>query len=656
MMAAGDHQIQSVQEATDIVALIGEQIRLQPRGKEFVGLCPFHDDKRPSLHVSPAKQIYKCFSCGAGGNAYQWMTNYHKMTFAEALKFLAERAGITLRPHRSTSGQPDDRASDRQLIGQANARALNFFCTLLNDSTHGSIARDYLEQRGISSQTTATFQIGYAPDRWDGLVATIEHNGWNASAYRLAGLIATRQQGQGDYDRLRHRLIFPIFDSLGRPIGFGGRILPGGTIHDPNEAKYLNSPETVLFNKSQTLYGLHLAKKPIMDCRCAVVVEGYTDVIACHQAGFTNVVATLGTAFTVNHAQLLKRFADKVVLIFDADEAGQQAADRAVEVLMTGGLDVAVAVLPTGTDPADLLAEGDGPQRWQQLTDNAADALEYQFQRVQAQLDAQQTMAGRQRVAEQYIRLLAQMGLARQSMIRQAMIVAKLAGLLHLGERQVSEMVRHFSARSKVDGSQAVPESQTTSPGGSGPAAPQQIIGPEAAKKGDFSIALPESGHRIKALQMAERQLIGALLIRPSLFHQALADGRTLEKAVTDLEMVSQSAQRLYNHLHQRLSQDRPMTLAGLLGELAPGQEQELCDLATEAEAEVERMTNNDDAKLQQVTSAAVLALLRFRNEQAYQQSRTGAQAQAYDDPMLKYVAEHQRANPSGARIARLTP
>ena len=656
MMATGDHQIQNVQEATDIVALIGEQVRLQPRGKEFVGLCPFHDDKRPSMHVSPAKQIYKCFSCGAGGNAYLWMTNFHKMTFAESLKFLAERAGITLRPLRSTSGQPDDRDNKRQSIAEANTKALSFFCTLLNDSTHGSAARDYLEQRGINSQTMTTFQIGYAPDRWDGLVQTIKHNGWNASAYRLAGLIAARQQGKGDLDRLRHRLIFPICDSLGKPIGFGGRILPDGTIHDPNDAKYLNSPETVLFNKSQTLYGLHLAKKQIMDCRCAAVVEGYMDVIACHQAGFTNVVATLGTAFTVNHAQMLKRFTDKVTLVFDADEAGQQATDRAVEILITGGLDVAVVVLPNGTDPADLMVDGDGPRRWQQLMDNAPDALEYQFQRVQAQMDSQQTMAGRQRVVEQYIRQLAQMGLARQGMIRQAMIVAKLANLLHLSERQVSEMIRRDSAKAKVNGSQATAQSHRTSLANSGQTPPEQIIGPETEKKSDISIALPESGHRIKALQMAERQLIGALLIRPSLFRQAMTDGRTLEQAAAELEMISQSAQQLYNHIRQRLSQGWSITLSSLLGELAPGQEQELCDLATEAEAEVEQMTNNDDTKLQQVTSAAVSALLQFRNEQAYQQSRASVQTQTYDDPMLKYIDDHQRANPSSARIARLTP
>ncbi|MEX0741411.1 MAG: DNA primase, partial [Phycisphaeraceae bacterium] len=331
-------------EASDLVRLIGDHVSLRPRGKEFVGLCPFHEDKNPSMYVSPSKQIYKCFSCGAGGDAFSFMMGYHKMSFPEALEHLAERNNIKL-PKRSagTSGEGDEGPSPRQRIQQANQLAQRFFKQTYTDASLGKIARDYVTSRGISDAMVEAFGIGCAPDAWDALAGQVQKQRWDAHAFEQAGLIANRKTGNGHYDRLRHRLIFPICDTLGRPIAFGGRTLPDSKLGDKSDAKYLNSPETPLFNKSATLFGLHLAQQTIIAKRTAVIVEGYTDVVAAHQAGRANVVATLGTALTKEHARQLRRYCDRVVLVFDADEAGQKAADRALNVFFEENLDVHIA-------------------------------------------------------------------------------------------------------------------------------------------------------------------------------------------------------------------------------------------------------------------------------------------------------------------------
>ena len=661
-MFAGNDQVTQVQQATDLVALIGEQIRLRPKGREFVGICPFHDDSNPSLSVSPTKQIYKCFSCQAGGNAFTWLTNYHKMTFPEALRFLAERAGIQL--ERQRLAPQEDQGGDRQRLADANAKALDYFRWNLQDPQVGRIARTYLEHRGVSRAMVDQFQLGYAPDEWDRLARAVSEKGYDRLSFRQAGLIRPRSQGQGDYDRFRHRLVFPICDALGRPIAFGGRSLPDGKLTDHDEAKYLNSPETVLFNKSATLYGLDKAKKPIIDGSMAVVVEGYTDVIACHQAGISNVVATLGTALTAQHVTQLKRYAEKVVIVFDADEAGQKAADRAVEIFLSSTLDVAVAIFPDqedATDPAELMATATGRQTWCDLVDSGIDALDYQFQRIESQFDEADTMAGRTAIAEDYIRRLAQMGLGRQGMIRRAMITSKLADLLRLKEHQVSAMIERVQrvaaspsrADRRLDGTAAEGGSQSGND-----VINDGVTGPYNQKISDISIASGQSEHRIKALLMAEKQLIGGLLIRPDLFHATLGIGRTVDEAVPPSQMISTTARQLYQRMHDQLSDGQSLTLSSLLTELASQQQQELCNFATQAELEVEQMTAGDEQKLQGVVGEATKCLLAYHCEQTHQDTRTaanpaGTQDQG-DDKLLKEVFEFRRANHSAARIARI--
>ncbi len=645
-MAVRVDQRDQILAATDLVRLIGEAVSLKARGKEYLGLCPFHDDKNPSMHVSPAKQIYKCFSCGAGGTAFDFMMNYHKMTFVEALKHLAERAGIKLEQAGPRDGQAAEGPSDRQLIAEANTRALEFFRALLRHTEHGRIARDYIAKRGISPEMVEAFQIGYAPDRWDGLVMTIGQKGWPQRGFELAGLISPRQSagahGPSFYDRLRHRLIFPICDQLGRVIAFGGRKL-----RDEDEPKYLNSPETLLFNKSATLFGIHLAKKAIIDSKTAVIVEGYTDVIACHQAGATNVVATLGTALTADHVSVLRRFCDKVVLIFDADEAGQKAADRALELFLTGDLDVTIAVLPDGVDPAELFEQPDGRARWDTAIAESTDALAYQFERIRDQFARATTLTARQRLMEEYIRKLAGMGLARTGPIRRAMVLQRVGELLHLDEATLNDLLRRFTPRNALASSGAAASGEA------------DLIGDNR----ELDVARVDAGNRMKALQLAEVQLIGALLRFPIVFHATLSDGRTLDEAISASDLASSAAALLYQRIYDRLADGEPLTLVKLLGDLAAENEQRLIHLATQAEAQVEQLDGGDESRAREVAQQAAECILRQRNEQSYQQARqafASLKDRANPTPDEEYqkireLTERARAIQSPLRIKRIS-
>lgn len=642
-MTVAHDQRHQVQQATDIVRLIGEQVSLRPKGKEFVGLCPFHDDKNPSMYVSPAKQIFKCFACGAGGSAFDFVMRYHRMEFREALAYLAERAGIPLERGPRGTGASDQEPTDRQRIAAANSQAAAFFRTAYHHPDQGRAAREYVQQRGIAPEMVQAFQIGYAPDRWDALALTAASKGWDLRSLQMAGLISPRDKNQPSsgntqksfYDRFRHRLIFPIFDAIGRPIAFGGRKL-----RSEDEPKYLNSPETPLFNKSATLYGLHLAKKPIIDARTAVIVEGYTDVIACHQAGLTNVVATLGTALTAQHVRELRRYAEQVILVFDADAAGQKAADRAVELFLTGDLDVSIAVLPGGVDPADLLARPDGLSLWQQALASARDALSYQFDRVRQQMQATTTVTGRQRLVEGYLGQLTQLGLTQIGPIRRALVVQRLSSLLDLGEPEVSRILQRL-------GSQPVR-----------PAQPVQPAPAPAARTGPIgqNVADGEPRHRLKAIELAERQLIGSLVRCNELFHRVLPDGRTLDEALSPAEMVTPAGARLYQRVYERLGKGEGLTLVDLLGDLA--QEQEpglLSDLATQADADVDQAAGDDPQQIEALLVTAAEAILSHHQEQAYHQTRRALREPGADQALLmRRLIEHRRENPSPIRIARL--
>jgi DNA primase len=356
-----------VLEATDIVEVVGERVTLTRRGKDFVGLCPFHPDHKPSLAVSPSKQIFKCWSCGAGGDAIRFVQLRDRVDFREALVTLARRAGIELR------SSPADRQSAelREQLQAAVFWARQHFQRNLQSAPGGQHAVEYARQRGLTPQTIERYGLGLAPDAWDDLLNAARRTGLRLEVLQQAGLIATNESGK-TYDRFRNRLIFPIADALGRPVAFGGRTLGD----DP--AKYLNSPETVLFSKSRVLYGLDLARSSIEERKAVIVVEGYLDAVLLHQYGFDHAVATLGTALTDAHVKLLGPLATSIYLCFDNDAAGVRAADRAVEIALRTQTDVRVVILDGGKDPADLLVASGAPG-FEACLSRAVDALEFKW-------------------------------------------------------------------------------------------------------------------------------------------------------------------------------------------------------------------------------------------------------------------------------------
>lgn len=423
-----------VRAATDIVRLVGEHVALKPKGREYVGLCPFHDDHRPSMNVVPSKQIFHCFVCGAGGDAFSFVQRYFKMEFREALEFLAERGGVKLTPRRAQPPSTDSPRSSRAEIVQASAFAAEFFRAILRHPEHGQAARDVIARRAISPEMVQQFGLGASPARWDGLLLTVQNKSLDIRPFTDSGLFKRRDSGDGVYDSFRNRLMFPIQDAAGRVIAFGAR-----KIDEADEPKYLNSSEHAAFNKSATLYALPQAQRTIQSSRVAIITEGYTDAIACHQAGFTNAVATLGTALTREHAAVLRRLCDTVVLLFDGDMAGQKAAERAVEVFFAETLDVKIALMSRQTDakdPDELLKREGGADVFRRVIDGAIDLLDFRFRTLRERTKSAGPAALTRAITEE-IKRLVELGLADQTPIRRKLIVRQLATIAGVDEATI---------------------------------------------------------------------------------------------------------------------------------------------------------------------------------------------------------------------------
>jgi len=385
MPAVRDDLKERVRDAVDIVDVIGTYISLRRAGKAMVGLCPWHEDSRPSFHVNPERQTFRCWVCNVGGDAFSFMMRMEKLEFREALEQLAGRAGIDI--SRGRGGMPAD---EKTLLYKALGWAAERFCDCLRSSSEAKAARDYLHSRGLTPATIDRFQLGFAPDSWDWLLRQAAAAGIPANHLVQTGLAVERQDrgGQssssasGHYDRFRGRIIFPIRDPLSRCVAFGGRVLPGAA---PDAAKYINSPETPFFSKSAMLYGLDSAREAISRSKRAVVVEGYTDCLAARQAGVDDVVAVLGTALGERHAKLLRRYADRIVLVLDGDAAGRRRADEILDVLLAEPIDVRIARLPAGVDPCEFIFE-QGREAFELLLESAGDPLDYRMDEAVAKL------------------------------------------------------------------------------------------------------------------------------------------------------------------------------------------------------------------------------------------------------------------------------
>lgn len=339
---------EEVRQAADIVEVIGQFVNLRKAGQNYLGLCPFHSEKTPSFTVSPARQMFHCFGCKKGGDVFAFWMDYHHVGFMQALRDLAERYSITIEEQHYQDPEKKKALALRDEVFRLNNQASAFFSSVLLESKSGGPAREYLEKRGIKEATVQEFNLGYAPNMWNGLCRYLKNRGADMDQAEKAGLIIPRKQG-GWYDRFRGRVVFPIYTTNNLIAGFGARVL------DDALPKYLNTPETPVFKKGETLFGLNVAGPKIRQSRRAVIVEGYTDVLALHQSGFKEAVATLGTALTRNHIRKLKGYADEIVLVFDSDDAGKNAAIKSLPHFLAEGLSSRVTILPEGEDPDTFL-------------------------------------------------------------------------------------------------------------------------------------------------------------------------------------------------------------------------------------------------------------------------------------------------------------
>ncbi|MBI2410856.1 MAG: DNA primase [Candidatus Kerfeldbacteria bacterium] len=367
--------VQEIKDRLNIVELIQEYIPLKKAGVNYKANCPFHNEKTPSFTVSEPKQFFHCFGCQKGGDLFTFVQEMEQVEFPEALRMLAQKANVELR------GSNPREHNERTRLLDCLSKAAEFFSTTFAQRTEAEHVRRYIADRGVTEETATLFQLGYSLDSWDALLQTLKKAGFTDTEIEKAGLSIRSPKTGGWYDRFRGRVMFPIHNAHGNVIGFGARTLEA----HPKEAKYINSPQTAVYNKSAVLYGLHLAKQAIQRMDAAVVVEGYMDVIAAHQAKFRNVVAASGTALTEEQIRLLKRYSSNIILAFDADTAGLHAAWRGMQIAIQQGMNIKVLALPAGLDPDDLIRQD--PQEFRKRAIEAKPFMDYAFDTILAPLD-----------------------------------------------------------------------------------------------------------------------------------------------------------------------------------------------------------------------------------------------------------------------------
>lgn len=433
---------EKIRDASDIVDVVGSFVALRRAGKNLKGLCPFHSEKTPSFNVLAEKQIFKCFGCGAGGDVFKFIQLREGVNFPEARAILARRASIDLEAESGTTKQNATGPAKADLE-RANNWASKWFRAQF-EAAGGESCRKYVENRGISAESCDAFCIGFAPAGWNHLLDAARKAGISESLLDAAGLI--KRSDRGTYDAFRNRLMFPITDALGRVIGFGGRAL------DDDPAKYLNSPQTALFDKSRSLYGLREARESWRETRRAIITEGYLDCILCHQAGFRDVIATLGTAMTSDHGRMLLQYVDSVVLVFDADAAGLKAADRAIGVTMSQKIDVRIAQVPEGMDPADVIVN-QGAAMFDEVLTSSRPALEFKWNQVTQRCQDAASDGDRRRAVEEFLGFVAA-AVSEQSIdpIQRGFILNQVGKLLSLTTDQVERQLRIVARRQRAGG------------------------------------------------------------------------------------------------------------------------------------------------------------------------------------------------------------
>lgn len=416
-----DDKVREVRERASILEIVSDYVSLRRSGANYQGLCPFHGEKTPSFNVNPAREIFHCFGCGVGGNVFTFVMRIEGLTFPEAVAFLAKRVGVVIE-ERPLSDAEKKRQDERELLHRINGLAARYYRRVLMEEPAGEAGRRYLARRGVTAETGATYRLGFAPDRWDGLVRFLEKERVSLPLAEKLGIIRRRENG-GWYDIFRNRLMFVIADPQGRPIGFGGRVL------DDALPKYINSPESPVYHKSEVLFGVDLAKLAMRERDEAIIVEGYFDHLALYQAGVRNVVATCGTALTTGHLKLLRRYAGRFHTLFDSDAAGRKATFRAMELFQAEGVPASVIELAAGEDPDSFLAK-EGVEAFTERVRGARPIFEFFYRDLIARSDTG-TVAGKVAALEELSPHLAKLA----NPVERDLYVREISRLLGVDER-----------------------------------------------------------------------------------------------------------------------------------------------------------------------------------------------------------------------------
>ncbi len=532
---------QQIKDASDIADVVGRYISLRPLGPTFKGICPFHDDHRPSFDVDPRRQRYRCWSCGKHGDVFDFVQEFEKISFPEALELLARQAGISLEKIQKNPQGPS-RAGMLDVMRWAGKQ----FQECYLESDYAKIAREYIGERKLTGETVRAFGLGYAPPEWDWLVRKAANSSISADLLEIVGLIGKRKEGKGYYDRFRDRVIFPIRDQQGRIVAFGGRILPSSSVSaDQPQAKYINSAETLLFKKSEQLYGFDLARDFAAKVGYLAVVEGYTDVMMAHQHGVGQVAATMGTALNECHIRTLKQQrVPRVVLVFDADAGGESGVDRAMKVFVLNDIDLRVATLPNGLDPCDLLTSM-GSIPFRTALEESVDVFELKIQRVAARMPSN-SIDGRRQAAEELLTFVA---LTPQPLPKASespkvgLMVNRIAQRFHIKEDLLWSRLKELRANRRTSETREAPR-----PSASAPSNAQQASEPQTARAARHEIELLE-------LLLAEPSLVpgAAAEIPPGdVEHPGL---RKVIEALYSLQAEGQPPD--LDHLQPRLDNER---------------------------------------------------------------------------------------------------
>ena len=546
-----DDIVNQLREGSPIEDVVGEYLPLRKAGSTFKALCPFHEEKTPSFNVNAQRQIYHCFGCGVGGDVFKFVQEIDKVSFIEAVTFLAERAGVEL-PKSQGHGE-EDRLDP---LFRAHDLATKYYHYMLRQP-EGAEALAYLRGRGLSDELIDRENLGYAPAGWTSFVEMAGRRQFDPDVLTQAGLASPSRRGRGHFDRFRQRIIFPISNLSGRVIAFGARAMS-----EEDEPKYLNSPETAIYSKSRVMYGLSRSREPIRRSKTALVVEGYMDVLGLAQAGVDNVVAASGTALTVDHAQLLGRYAERVVLIFDGDAAGSNAAVRGIEILLKTDLDVKVVALPEGHDPDSLIREEGGPEALAQLIERAPAAFDVYLDHLAASMDLS-SLQGRARIIEQLLPLVGD----TTASVRQDLMMRRVAQRFGVDEQALRRDVETSMAQRKSGASDRRPRQETPPPPDDS-YAPVEVLPPPTVA------------------QRLEREFVALLLQFPRFL------GPTTQRLGAE-EFTDPVVARLVELLGQRYANVDRIDVSALLSELGDdplGQLVATCALAETDEAQANQL------------------------------------------------------------------